>query len=543
MKTKQRTFISGAVVLGIAGLIVKIIGAVFRIPLARLIDKEGMAYYETVYPYYSTLLVISSAGLPTAISKMVSERVALNDFKGAKKVFRCALMVLTVIGIATMLLMLFGAQTFSSLAVASGDVSDVQKQSMSFIAMAPSLLFVSLMCAYRGYLQGMQMMEGTAVSQVTEQVIKLIVGYSLAYYLLPKGYEYAAMGAILGVTVSELVALIVIWLFYMANKKKFKPEIGVRTVTERSSNKSILKRLAAIAIPVTIGASIMPITGIVDSIVIRRILVDIGYVYEQANEMFSIFRGNVMPIINMPAVLTVALAVSLVPAISAKMAERDKRGVRHASRTGIKLALIVGAPCAVGLFVLAQPIISMLYPKLTAADLVIADSLMKISAIGVLFLSLVQTTTGVIQGLGKPVVPVAYLAIGGAVKIVSIIVLMYIPGLNILGAALSSVLCYCVAGILDTIYVYKKTGIKVHIWHTFLKPIVSAIIMGVIVWLTYGALTSLGMGTSATLISVGVGGLVYVGLAVFLRMFDKNDMEFIPGLAKIQNMLVRKKNK
>ncbi|MDO4567673.1 MAG: polysaccharide biosynthesis protein [Clostridia bacterium] len=541
MEKRQRSFVSGAVILGIAGLIVKVIGAIFRIPLATLIDKEGMAYYETVYPYYSTLLVISSAGLPTAISKMVSERAALNDYRGAKRVFNCALVILAVIGTVTMLLMLLGANAFSSLAIASGSADDIAKQSMSFVAMAPSLLFVSLMCAYRGYLQGMQRMEGTAVSQVTEQVIKLVIGYSLAAYLLPMGYEYAAMGAILGVTASELMALIVIWAFYMRNKRHFTPELGVRAIEDNSGLESIVKRLAAIAIPVTIGASIMPITGIVDSIAIRRILMELGYQYEAANEMFSIFRGNVMPIINMPAVLTVAIAVSLVPAISAKAAERDARGVRHAANTGIKLAMIIGAPCAAGLFVLAEPIITMLYPRLTAADLQIADTLMKISAVGVLFLSLVQTTTGVIQGLGKPGVPVKYLAIGGVIKIASIIGLMFIPELNIAGAALSSVLCYAVAGVLDTVYLYKRTRIKVQWWHTFFKPIVSAVLMGEVVWLAYRGFTSLGMDTSATLLSVAVGAIVYGALAILLRMFDRHDLEFIPGAAKLQRLFGRKR--
>ena len=540
MEKKTKSFIKGAAILGFAGIIVKVVGALYRIPLANIVG-DGMTFYDHAYPWYSWLLVISSAGLPTAISKIVAERVTLGDYKGAKEVFNYALRILLIIGVVTMLMMFAGADLFAKISYT--DAERVQKLSLSFRALAPALLFVSLMCAYRGYLQGMQMMTGTAVSQVIEQAGKLIVGFTLAKAWLPKGVEYGAMGALLGVSASELMALIAIWIFYSTNKKKFAAQISVRSNFRPMGFKYVLSSLMRIAVPVTIGASIMPITSMIDSAMITRILESTGFTKSQSDGAFIVLRSYITPIINMPAVLTVALAVSLVPAISAKMAERDKRGVRHASRTGIKLALIVGAPCAVGLFVLAQPIISMLYPKLTAADLVIADSLMKISAIGVLFLSLVQTTTGVIQGLGKPVGPVAYLAIGGAVKIVSIIVLMYIPGLNILGAALSSVLCYCVAGILDTIYVYKKTGIKVHIWHTFLKPIVSAIIMGVIVWLTYGALTSLGMGTSATLISVGVGGLVYVGLAVFLRMFDKNDMEFIPGLAKIQNMLVRKKNK
>ena len=195
-KTKKSSFVTGAAILGIAGLLVKIIGAVYRIPLTNIVGSDGMAYYEVAYPYDSWLLVISSAGIPTAVSKLVSERIALGDGIGAKRVFKASLKLLFVIGIITSVLLF-------ALSGSIAKLSNAEAAKYSFMALAPALFFVSIMCAYRGYLQGMQCMTGTAVSQIAEQIFKLIFGFSLAYYFVkmqPDRPELAAMGALLGTT-------------------------------------------------------------------------------------------------------------------------------------------------------------------------------------------------------------------------------------------------------------------------------------------------------------------------------------------------------
>lgn len=537
MEKKTKSFIKGAAILGFAGIIVKVVGALYRIPLANIVG-DGMTFYDHAYPWYSWLLVISSAGLPTAISKIVAERVTLGDYKGAKEVFNYALRILLIIGVVTMLMMFAGANLFAKISYT--DAERVQKLSLSFRALAPALLFVSLMCAYRGYLQGMQMMTGTAVSQVIEQVGKLIVGFTLAKAWLPKGVEYGAMGALLGVSASELMALIAIWIFYSTNKKKFAAQISVRSNFRPMGFKYVLSSLMRIAVPVTIGASIMPITSMIDSAMITRILESTGFTKSQSDGAFIVLRSYITPIINMPAVLTSALAMSLVPAISSRMTMRDAKGVIAASRMGMKLALIIGAPCAVGLFVLGRQIIAMLYSGLSEAQLNLAQDLMRTSSIGVLFLSLVQTMTGVIQGMGRPRVPVLNLIFGGILKVASMLILMNVKSVNIQGAAVSTVVCYAAAGILDTIYVLRKTGMRVNLWDVFIKPVFSSIIMGFIAALCYKLLSGYGHTVIATLASVAAGGAVYLLLAVVLKMFSPADLEFMPGGAKIRKLLYRR---
>lgn len=530
MKNMQKkSFVQGAAILGLAGLICKVIGALFRIPLYNLLG-DGMAYYEAVYPYYSWLLVISSAGIPTAISRMVAERVTVGDYGSAKRVFRKAQILLLGIGIATSLIMFAGAGWFASLVeVGEGVV-------LSFRALAPALLFVSLMCAYRGYLQGLQCMTGTAVSQLTEQVIKLVAGLLFAAKLLPRGLEYAAMGALLGIALSELLALVVIAAFYW-KKQRTLPDTAVR---QRTEERGILQSLLAIAIPVTIGASIMPMTGIIDSVLIVSTLKDIGFTEAEANMRYVALRTNVATVINMPAVLTVALAMSLVPAVGAARRRRDHANIRSVSLTAIKLSMIIGLPCAAGLFALGGQVIDFLY-DITPERLEIAATLMRISAIGVVFLSLVQTLTGIIQGLGKQQVPVMNLGIGALAKVIVMVTVMRNPAININGAAISTVVCYAVAGLLDLFYLSRLVRLRLPVWDLFGKPLLASLIMGASVYFAELFLSGIiDSNTVCTLCSVAVGVVIYVALVLALRMFSEADLKRIPGGRRISRLLYRR---
>ena len=541
MEKKTKTFVKGAAILGAAGLLVKILGAIYRIPLNNLIGTEGMSYYAVAYPYYSWLLVISSAGLPAAISKLVSERITKNDYKGAQNIFRVVFWLLVGIGALTTMIMLIFAKPLARL-------SGLYGAYYSFVALAPSLLFVSIMCSYRGYLQGLQQMTGTALSQVAEQLIKLIAGLVLAKIMLKRGPEFAAQGALLGVTISEIAGLIVIAAFYYIKKANgfglminrndeiFKPE----------SNSSIIRQILVLAIPITLGASIMPLTGIADSAFILNSLKysskavhwakqsgivtefdTTSYLVESwAKSAYSIFRSYVTTIINMPAVLTSALAMSLVPAISSYIASKKIKSAKKAATTAMKLSMLIGAPCAVGLFVLAEPILLLLYSSSldNAGKVAMAASIMQISSIGVLFLSVVQALTGVIQGMGRPIIPVKNLLIGGILKVISMLILMQF--FNIYGAALSTVICYAVAAILDTAWLIRKMRLSINFFDVFAKPMIASITMGIYAAFVYNVL---GCSKIATLLAIMVGVGVYAVLLILMRMLDEVDLEFIPG--------------
>lgn len=519
-KNEKSSFVLGAAILGAAGILCKVIGVLIRIWAYNILHVEGMVYYEAVFPFYSWLLIVSSSGVPTAISRMVSERTARGDWAGARLVLHRSLALLSAIGLVTTAVLFFGAEWFSVHFIGK-DATYV----LPFRALAPALFFVSVMCAYRGYLQGMQHMTGTGLSQIAEQVVKCAVGLVLARLWIPKGPQYGAAGLLLGVTVSEAMALGVVMAFRFKNRKLYMPR-GARKKPKRSRH--ILSTLMRIAIPITLGASIIPLTGILD---VKMIFSLMGKYMDEAavNQAYVALSSNVRSLINLPASLTTALAMSLVPAISAARSSHDEAGVRRAAGLGLKLSIVIGLPCAAGLFVLGGPVIRMLFRSITSESLAIAARIMRVASLTVVFISLVQTVTGALQGIGRHRVPVYTLLLGGVAKVVSNYFLLSIPSLNILGASISNVICYAVAGILDTVVLLRCTGMKPEPVNTFFKPLYASVLMGASVYLLYNLFSYIHPGSIATLLAVLLGMLLYGALVLILRMFTAEELTYIPG--------------
>lgn len=536
MNKTQKNFVKGAAILAGAGLIVKIIGALFRIPLTYVIGGEGMGYYQMAYPVYSMLLVVSTAGLPTAISKLVAERVAQNNYALAHYTFQVAWRTLFVLGVATTVLMFAMSGTISALQQSPPAV-------YSLVAISPSLFFVSMLSAYRGYFQGLQYMVPTAVSQLIEQAFKLIVGLYLGYYFinitgLP---EMGAMGAVVGVSVSEIAAMFYIMLVYAKRKNKIMSQIpGLNPKGASEQFKPILKQIIIIAVPVTLGACVMPVVNAVDSFIVPGSLQQIGYAQKTSAAMYGVLTGVVNPLINMPAVLSLALAMSLVPAISQSQAEKDNAGVSEKSSFGFKLALLVGLPCAVGLYILAGPIIQLLYRNLKPFEMEIAVPLLQLAAVGVLFLTLIQTMTGILQGFGKPVLPVIGLAFGAAAKIAVSIVLIKQPDINIYGAAIGTIVCYAIAAVMDTVFVVKRTKFIFSLSEHILKPVASAALLGIVAFCVYCALCDKSS-TIAVLCAILAGLFVYVIALMLMRALTKEELDMLPGGTKLIRLAVKLK--
>ena len=282
---------------------------------------------------YSWLLIISSSGIPTAISRMVSERLSMGDYAGARRVFRHALALLAIVGLVTTAVLYFGAGFFANSVLGKDDT-----YIMSFVSLAPALFFVSCMCAYRGYLQGAQHMTGTGLSQLTEQVVKCLVGLMLAARWIGRGPEYGAAGLLLGITVSEFVALLVVMGFRVKNRRLYMPLDASRTP---ANNRPVVPELLRIAIPITLGASIIPITSMLD---VKMIFSCMGrYMSEAAvNQRYVALSTNVRSLINLPASLTTALAMSIVPAIAGARARKDREGMHHFAGLGLKLSMAIG---------------------------------------------------------------------------------------------------------------------------------------------------------------------------------------------------------
>ncbi len=539
MEQKQKTsFIRGAAILAVTSIVCKVLGVLFRVFAIRILGEEGMYFYEKVYPTYSWLLIISSSGIPIAISRMVASRIARGNIRDADRVFKKAFWMLLILGVLTTSIMFFGADPIARILLDSSDPG----MRYSLMALAPALFFTSILCAYRGYLQGLQRMIGTSMSQLAEQVFKMLFGLMLAAVLSGRyagtPYESAAgsVGILLGVTISELLAIAVIYPVYRRESNALSAQNGQDF---QSTDDKIIRTLFAIAIPITLGASNLPIANVLDSAMITRLLVSSGVETHEAERLYVILCTYVRSIINLPAGFSASLAMAAVPAIAEAAARNEGRSVQQLTSMSVKLAMAIGVPCAVGLSVLARPIIFLLYGSIQRHSLDIAQSLMHVAAFTVVFISLSQTSTGALQGIGKQRIPVYFLLIGGITKVIVNLVFIRIPAVGIFGAVFSNLACYGIAGILDTIVLIRVTRAKLSVIDTFIKPVAASAIMGAVAWGVYR-----GIGcflnperylysAAACVIAVMAAVVVYLMLVLVLKMFSREELLRIPGGRKL----------
>lgn len=528
----KKTFLKGAMIMGLAGVIIKFLGAFFRIPLGNIIGDNGLAYYQGAYPVYVFLLTLSTAGIPTAISKLISERQAVDEYREAHRVFKVSFMLMFGIGIATSAILFFGAEYICALIKNPGAY-----YSMKTIAAA--LLFVPMMAAMRGYFQGMQDMAPTATSQIVEQFFRVAFGLALAIVLLPSGLKFAAAGASSGAAFGGLFGAIAIFIIYFKRRKNILEKAKNGADGVRESTGTIIKKILSIAIPVTIGASIMPIMNLIDTALVMRRLQDAaGFSAQEAESLYGQLSGMVASIINFPQVIAMGIAVSLVPVISAAYKRKDMDFVHKNVELGLRTAMLIGLPCSFGLIVLAKPIMLLLYPMQKESAMSSASCLL-IMGIGVIFLSSVQTLTGMLQGIGKPSVPVINLAIGACVKIACTFFLVAIPAINVRGAALGTVCAYAIAAGLDFIAVRKLTGTKFNLKMTFLKPLIASGIMAVAVFASYKLLAMFAGNSISAALSVLVGMAVYGLIIIKIKGITAEEAQGLPKGRKLAKIIAK----
>ncbi|MDK2924514.1 MAG: stage sporulation protein [Bacillota bacterium] len=513
MKSKRsQSFLGGAAVLAAAGIISKVFGAVYRIPLARLIGAEGMGLYGMAYPLYAMILALSTAGVPVAISKLVAEKLAQGRPREARQVFRVALEALFVSGLVFSLL-LFGLARFM---VGWGFLRDARAY-WPVAAISPAIFLVAVASALRGFFQGQQNMMPTAVSQVLEQLLRAGTALLLGYLLLERGIEFAAAGAAFGAVTGAAGALAVL-LWYMRREG-----LTLRERVEPGARWGILGTVFSLAVPVSLAGLVMPIIQNLDVIIVPRRLEVAGYGVREATALFGQLSQMAATLINLPTIITVALSVSLVPAISAAVAGGDKAVLRARMETALRLTVLLELPAFVGLFVLARPVMALLY------DLPAAGTALASLSASCLFLGLHQTTSGILQGLGRTDIPVRSLVVGAAVKVVFTYVLTAIPALGIRGAALGTVATFVVAAILNSLAIERLVGFPWNARELLLKPGAAAIIMAACVRIGYRLLLPL-VGTSlTTLLAILIGVVTYSLALIVVRAVRPEDLELLPG--------------
>ena len=528
----RNSFLKGAAILGAAGVIVKILGAFYRIPLSNIIKTEGMGYYQTAYPLYVLLLTVSTSGFPVAIAKLVSEKRALGNFKGAHKVFKVAFVGLFITGIITSMFVFFNGRLIVR---ALGN----ENAYYALMALVPALFFVPIMAAFRGFFQGRQYMVPTALSQIFEQFFRVVLGLALTMALLNRGIPIAAGGASFGGSIGAIAGSIVMFIIYLNKRREISAEIKSTTVHGEEPVGKIVKDLLLIAIPITIGAAIVPIMNSIDTFLVLKRLQSIGYTELEANSLYGQLTGLAQTLVNLPQVFSQALAVSLVPAISEANAQRKYKEIRDTTNSGIRITLLIGLPCGFGLFVLATPIINLLYYKNPLETIISTGEILSILSFSVIFLTLVQSLTAILQGLGKPFISVKNLLIGAVVKVILTYVLTGIPSINIKGAAISTVVAYFIAAALDLISVRKYTRTRFNVKDIFMKPLLSTVGMAIAAKVIYVGLEPIFRSRLSTIAAIGVAALIYGILLLLTKTLTYDDFTLLPKGNKIAALLLK----
>ncbi len=536
MSDSSKAFIKGATILAVTGISARIIGAVFRIVLAAILGDEGIGLYMYAYPIYSTLLVVSTAGIPVALSKLMAENIALKDYREALRVFRVALFILTLTGLAITLFLLLGAEYFAAFVVKDMDAV------YPLMAISPAIFFVTIMAALRGFFQGQQNMMPTAASQLLEQLVRVGFSIFLVLLLLPIGLDFAAAGATSGAAAGGLAGLVFLVLFYWRRRGRFMKLADQQEKHDPASASRIIRRIFSLAVPVTIGGLVVPLISLIDLAVVPRQLQAAGFDLETARALYGQLTGMAGPIVYFPNVLALALSISLVPAISEAFALKDRVLIQDRTAIAVKLTVFFSLPSAVGLFLLAEPITVLLYNNAAAGY-----SLAYMSW-SVIPLCLYVTTTGLLQGLGRPIVPALNMLYGGIVKTILAWFLTAIPELNVGGAALASVIGIGVAAALNLYHVNRFTGWRGNMRELLILPGIAVVAMSVFVYVTYRVVSSLAelllsagrLNALATLLAILVGMLIY-GLVLLVNGgLSRQELAMVPLIGPHLEALARR---
>ena len=535
-KKKGGSFIKQAAILAAASLLVRFLGFVYRLPLTNMIGDEGNAIYAGGYYIYTFLLILSSAGLPAAISKLVSERIALKQYRNAHRVFQAALVISTTLGT-------FFAVVMGLTAHQLADLIGIPDSYYSLLTLCPTLIIVAIMSVFRGYFQGMHTMVPTAISQIIEQVFNAFFSVYLAWVFLsvnvPEGMTenipLASAGGTMGTGIGALAGLIVVIFAYSLIRPYLLWRAKRCKQPYEESKKQLISKVLQTACPIIAGTAVFSITNLIDMSMVVNILQETGFSATEANALYGQLSGKYVTLTTLPVTISTAIATAVLPSIAASVKLKEKKQVRRKMALTYRISMIISVPAAVGISALGPQIIQMLFPN--ASD---GGMLLTVGGISIIFLALCQTSTGILQGIGHIKVPVVGAILGAIAKVILNATLIRIPSINVLGAVLSTTGCYLVAAVFDVIMLSRKTGTKFDFTGSFLKPVIGSIAMAAATIGSYNLFFALiSSNTIATLLAICVAVAVYGLVMLLIRGIVEEDLQAVPGGGKLIRILKR----
>ena len=516
---KKQSFLIGALILAVGGLVAKIVGALYKIPLTNILGTNGMGLYYLVFPFYSLLLVLISSGVSLAVTRLVCLQRINHNKKNELIILKTAIIYVFVLSIIFGVILVLLAER---LAILQGNIN----AKVGYFAIAPSIAFASTISVLRGYFQGLENMVPTLINNILEQVIKLISGLILANIFLKQGVTFAVFGAILGVTISEFVALILIIINYLVYKKKFIYK------TELPKNQKItytqaLKLIVSYAYPATLTAIIMPITSFLDSFLIVNILTGAGFSSLQATNLYGISNGIVNTLINLPVLICSSIATAIVPSLSGLYAKNNGEEVGFKTSLFIKVTWLIAIPCFLLFLIYSPDIITILYSN-GLSDLVIDEftfsyKLLMLSSVSIIYYAFLQTFTSILQSFNKPAVPFFSLLVALVVRIICIFTLVSNYKINIFGVTIANLIFLSVACVINLFYIKKFVNVKFNLLKMLVIPVFSAVVSGVVMCVVKLSLLNTNVWVY-TSVSALIGIVTYFVFIFMFKSFNKKEL-------------------
>lgn len=529
-RNKKEGFMQGVLTLMFSQVLIKILGLVYTLYLTNRegFGDKGNGICASGYQIYALLLTISSIGVPSAISKLVSERVAVGDNKGAHRIFKIAFATFAIIGLVGSLLLFFGAN------VIANNWLQIPEAEMTLVALSPAIFFVTVASVMRGYFNGRQKISVGARSQTLEQVFKTlltIIVVEIVAILSNVSTEWMAAGANLATTLATFLGFSYLFLYYRSERKEIASEIKNTVNYKYERVSGIIKKILFVSIPITLTAIMSSINKNVDSFTVVRNLKKF-MTEDQATSLYGILGGKVDTLTSLPLAINVAFATALVPAISAAKAKNDNKTITEKTSFSLLVSMLIGLPCTVGMFIFAQPILNLLFPNASDGALIL-----QISSLAIIFTILDQTINGALQGYGKLMIPTISLGIGVIVKFILNVTLIPNPNFGIYGAAIGSVACHLVAFCIAITALRKSIKLNLTFSKFVVKPIIATAIMGICSYFIYSILSGIIIERLATIIAIVVAVIIYVLAVIVLKIFTKEEFKMMPAGDKIVKIL------
>lgn len=548
-KKNSNGFIKQAGILAIAGVICRFIGILYRSPLAGIIKDEGNGYYSAAYNIYTIILLVASYSIPSAISKIIAQRLALKQYINAHRIFLCSLLYVIVIGGIASAFTFFGAGIL------------VEENVVIVLRVfAPTIFFSGILGVLRGYFQAHGSMLQTSISQIVEQILNAVISIFAAYTLTNLYLNaatttkaiYGAAGSAMGTGTGVLIALAFMGLVYMLNHRVIYKRMARDRTREIESYKSIFKTILFMVTPIILSTFIYNLNASLNQTIYTKILKMAGEASADIMTNYGIFAGKAVVIVNIPIAMASAMAAAMMPSVAASFAKRNIKETNEKVKSAIHTTMLLAIPAAIGMAALAEPIVRVLFPQ--QVSLQAASNVLRLLSFSVVFYALSTITNGVLQGIGKVNIPVRNAAISLVLQTAVLVPLLMFTELNLYALALVNIIysfCMC---ILNGFSIKKELSYKQDMLQTFLKPTAAAVIMGAMSGGVFYGIYSIvkyiyvikkdvsvpfeyGYSALALVIAVILGAIWYFVMMVLLRVIKQEEIRQMPRGARIEHIL------